>query len=444
MSAWRVLGAVVLLAAAGPAGRAQPCNLAEAVAEGDCFRVKIDTRFAGEMRLQKASGAVTLKQQMTATHAFVERVLTVGKDGSVQKTARLYEAARASFAVGDDKFDKTLRPERRLVVAQRPEGQPTVYSPAGALTRSELELVGDVLDHAALPQLLPGKEVQVGDSWKVGPAAVQALCNFEGLTEHALTGKLESVKDGEAVFTLSGTATGIDTGALVKSRVEAAGRFDLKTHRVVALEWKQTDDREQGPASPAMKAETTLAIAREAVPQPDTLSNVALVSVPPKFAVPAPLLQLDYRDPQGRLAMLYGREWVISSASKEHLVLRLMDRGDFVAQVTITPWVEAGKGKHVSPEEFKKKMADTAGWEPETELQSGEVPGQGEGRWVYRVSQQGKLDGVAVVQNFYVVAAPTGEQVVLVFTMTPKQADKLGARDLALVGSLDVPAPGGK
>jgi hypothetical protein len=50
------------------------------------------------------------------------------------------------------------------------------------------------------------------------------------------------------------------------------------------------------------------------------------------------------------------------------------------------------------------------------------------------------MDGLAVVQNFYLVAAPGGEQVVLAFTMTPKQADKLGARDLSLVGSLDVPA----
>jgi hypothetical protein len=47
---------------------------------------------------------------------------------------------------------------------------------------------------------------------------------------------------------------------------------------------------------------------------------------------------------------------------------------------------------------------------------------------------------VAVLQNFYLVAAPTGEQVVLTFTLTAKQADKLGARDLSLAGSIEVPA----
>jgi len=45
-----------------------------------------------------------------------------------------------------------------------------------------------------------------------------------------------------------------------------------------------------------------------------------------------------------------------------------------------------------------------------------------------------------VLQNFYLIAGPGGEQVVVVFTMTPKQADKFGVRDLALVGAIEVPA----
>jgi hypothetical protein len=444
MSAWRVLGAMTLLAVVGPVARSQTCNLAEAVRAGDCFRTNLQTKLSGEMHLQKASGIVPLKQQMTADHLAVERILAVATTGAVQKVARHYETAKASFNVGDDRFEKALRPDRRLIISQRQNDQPVVYSPAGAMTRTELEMAADLLDTAAVPHLLPGKEVAVGDTWKVGPWVVQALCNFEGVTEDNVTGRLDSVAGGVAVFRISGTATGIDTGALVKAKIDATGRFDVKARRVVALEWKQNDDREQGPASPAMKVETTITLAREAIAQPASLSDVALVSVPADFNVPASLLMLDHRDPQGRFALLYGREWHVSSATNDHLIMRLLDRGDFVAQVTVTPWVSAGKGQHMTPEEFKDKVNNLPGWEPEKELQAGEVPGQGEGRWVWRLSEQGKLDGMPVLQNFYVVAAPTGEQVVLVFTMTPKQVDKLGARDLSLVGSLDVPAPPAK
>jgi hypothetical protein len=119
--------------------------------------------------------------------------------------------------------------------------------------------------------------------------------------------------------------------------------------------------------------------------------------------------------------------------------MRYMERGDFVAQATITPWKKAEKGKHITAEEFKETMNNLAGWEPEKELQSGELPAEN-GRWIYRLSTQGQTEGVTAVQNFYLIATPEGEQLILVFTMTPKQVDKFGARDLSLVGSLEIPA----
>jgi hypothetical protein len=440
MSAWRILGAVAIVAAAAPAGRAQTCNLAESVRAGDCFRIKLDMKLAGEMRIQKGSGIVPLKLEATANHEFPERVLQIGAAGAVQKTARVYETARAVITAGAERSERALRPERRLIVAQRPQDQLQVYSPTGALTRPELDLTGYHFDTLALPGLLPGKEVSAGDTWKLTSAVAQAVCNFEGLTEHSLTGKLEAVKDGVATFTISGNATGIDTGALVKTRIEATGQFDDKAKRIVALEWKQKDERDQGPVSPALTTEIAVTLARQSIEQPESLSDVALVSVPEKLEVPPGLLLLDHRDPQGRYSLLYGREWHIVGETKEHMVMRLMDRGDFVAQVTITPWTSAGKGKHMAAEEFKTMVNDTTGWQAQQELQAGEVPSPGDGRWIYRLSEAGQMDGLAVVQNFYLVAAPGGEQVVLAFTMTPKQADKLGARDLSLVGSLDLPA----
>ncbi len=268
MSVWRVVGAVALAVAAAPAGWAQTCNLAEPVQAGDCFRIQLDMKLTGEMRIQKGSGFTPLKLEATANHAFPERILHVGTGNTVQKTARVYETARAVITVADDRSERTLRPERRLIVAQRQQDQALTYAPTGALTRSELELVGYHFDTLAVPQLLPGKEVSVGDTWKLPSTVAQAVCNFDGLTEHSLTGKLESVQDGVAVFTLSGSATGIDTGALVTTKIEATGRYDQKTKRVVALEWKQKDERGQGPASPAMTTDMTIAVARQAVERP--------------------------------------------------------------------------------------------------------------------------------------------------------------------------------
>src|SRR5437870_5631732 len=201
-------------------------------------------------------------------------------------------------------------------------------------------------------------------------------------------------------------------------------------------DWKQKGERAQAPAGPAMTLQAATTLTRTRIDRPDSLSDVALISVPDGIEPPVLLTQLEYRDARTGYSMVYTRDWQTVSQSDEHLVMRLVERGDFVAQLTITPWTKAEKGKHMSPEEFHRAMTETPGWEPEQELQAGEVPSEG-GRWIYRISALGQLDGTKVMQNYYLVAGPGGEQVVLVFTMTPKQADRIASRDLSLAGSIE-------
>jgi hypothetical protein len=437
MFARRVFVAAAILLAAASAASCQTYLLTETVQAGDCFHVALDMKLAGDIHVLKGDAATKLKVTATGSHEYPERVLAVG-DGIAQKTARVYETAKAVVTVNGDATERTLRPERRLVVAQRDKEQLLIYSSGGAFTQEELELVHDHFDTLALSGLLPGKAVAVGDTWKIRNGVAEAVCNFEGVTEQTLTGKLESVKDDIAVFSISGTSNGIDQGAMVKMVVKAEGKFDLKSKRLTALEWKQNDEREQGPVSPASTVEATTTVVRKVIDQPVSLSDVALVSVPSE-APPAPLVQLDCHDAKGRFSFLYNRDWQITSQTNDHVILRLMDNGDFVAQATVTPWSPAEKGMHLTPEAFREAMDNTPGWSPEKELQAGEAPAP-EGRWIYRISMAGKMDDIAVLQNFYLVAAPDGEQVIVAVTLTPKEAEKLGARDLALVGGIELPA----
>lgn len=439
MGAGRIAGTVALLLALTPASWGQTCTLLESVQPGDCFTIQLDLKLSGEMRVRKEDKTVSLPLEAEGHHQYAERMLAVAPSGDVQKSARAYESATASIKVDKDKSDRTLRPERRLIVAQRYKDQGLVYSPAGPLTREELELTAGQFDSAAVPGMLAGKAVAVGETWKLPSSVVQALCNFEGLTEHTLTGKLESVTDDMATFRLTGTATGIESGALIKLKIEAVGQFDMKAKRLTSLEWKQKDERDQGPVSPVTTVESTTMLKRKLIDRPEALSDVALVSIPSEETPPTQLTQLDYRDPQSRYAFYYTRDWHITARTEEHLVMRLMDRGDFVAQATLMPWKKADKGQHLTAEQFKETMNGLAGWQAEKVLQAGEVPAE-DGRWVYRYSVLGQMDGVTAVQNFYLVAAAGGEQMVIIFSMTPKQVDKLGARDLSLIGGLEMPA----
>src|SRR5262245_55621915 len=441
MNGWRTrtgVGLVLVLAAAAPA---QQVTLAEPLKARDCFKVSLDMKLAGQMRFQRDGKVTPLKLTAQANHVFPERVLSVGKDGRPDRVARAYEKASAVVTLGrDDPSERTLRKERTLVVAQRDSKDvPLCYSPAGPLTLGELELAAEHFDTLALVGLLQGKAVAVGETWKVSNSVAQALCHFEGLAKHDLECKLDEADDKVARLSVRGSAEGIDLGSQVKLTVTASLRFNRAAGRIVWAEWKQKDEREQGPASPASTVEATTVLTRRPSPVPDSLADAALASLPAGLDVPAALTQLELSDPKGRFALVHGRDWQLVGQTDEHVVLRLMERGDFVAQVTLTPWKAAAAGKHQSPDEFRETLQDRPGWEPQRELDAGEGSAGG-GRWVYRGWEQGELEGVEVVQTCFAVAAPDGRQAIVTFVMTPKQTERLAGRDLALVNGLTFPA----
>jgi len=438
MMANRVLCALAGLLLATGVASAQTYSLVEDLKAGDCVRVRMRMTLSGEMHVNRDGKPFPLSQSAEGTHEFAERILIVDAAGLAEKSARRYSSAKATITVGKDRSERRFPADTGVIVAQRGRDQVVLYSPTTALSHDELDAL-EHLDTLALTGLLPGKAVKIEETWKIVSTAVQALCHFEGLTEHDLRGKLLEVKDDVAKIAVTGTATGIDLGALVKLTLDATCQFDLKKKRLTRLQWKEKDERQPGPASPASTVQVTTTVERDAIETPDTLSDVALVSVPEgKAEPPAHVTQVRLTDPKGRFDLTHGREWTLVGQTDEHAVLRLMDRGDFVAQVTITPWQPADNGKHLDPERFAELMARTPGWDVEKELQAGEVPAEG-GRWIYRISALGQLDGSNVMQNFYLIAGPSGEQVVLAFTMTPKQAERLGSRDLSLAGSIDFP-----
>lgn len=440
MAMGRSLGVVVLaLAVSGPV-RAQNHTLAEAEQANECFEIKLSLKLDGNMTVTQDGKQSKLKLGALAEHRYRERILGVQKDGPLAtKAARFYEDARAAIAVDGTNSQRILRSDRRLIIAQRPHENLVCYSPQGVLTRDEVETISEHFDTLALAGLLPGKETPIGGTWKIGNSAAQALCLFEGLIENDLTGKLTEVKDGEASIAISGAARGIELGAQAKIKVNATVRFNLNRKRIVAIDWNQSDDREQGPASPALVATTSIKMTRTPIEEPKELSELALAAVPQGIEVPSNLSLVAIRDLQNRFTLNAGRDWQVVSQTENRIVLRLLDRGDFVAQATITAWDKAEPGRHMDAEQFKRQMLSSPGWQAGDVLQEGELPNQPKGRYAYRLTAGGEIDGAKVIQCFYLVAGAKGDQAIVVFTLKHTQAPKLGARDLALVEGLEMP-----
>jgi hypothetical protein len=434
----RVAATLFALIALAPPAPAQ-VTLAEAPAAGDCFRYTVELDLGGKMFVSQDGVRQAIPLEAKARHVFAERTLATA-DGLPARSARHYREAGASAVVDVEKLNRTLPDDRRLVVALRSSEGPFCFCPAGPLTRDELDLVTEHFNPQCLAGLLPGKAVNVGDTWAVAPAAAQVAGQFDGLIKSDLTGKLTAAADGKATFAVGGTLEGIEHGAKVTLTVTATGTFDTAAKRVTALTWKQKDNREQGPVAPASQIEAAVVLTREPLAAaPAELNDAALGVIPKGDAVPAALACLRYADPKGRYALTYPRDWHITGQTDRHLVLRLLDRGEFVAQATVVAWKKAEPGRHTAADDFKKAVANTPGWTAARVLEDAETTAP-DGRWLYRVAAEGKMDDLPVVQCFHLVAGPQGDQAAVTCVMKPDRVKAVGARDRELVQALAFPA----
>ena len=435
-----LLGAAALLAAA-TAAPAQGVVLAEEIHPGDASRFDITLAVAGKMKVERDGKRDSLPLTARAAHTFTEVVDAPDSQGGVGTAVRLYTAAGSESDLAGDRGKRTLPADRRLVVARRTADGTVHYTPAGPLTRDELELVAEHFDTLCLAALLPGKEVKPGETWAVGPEAAQHACLFEGLIKAELVGRLGEVKDGVAAFGIEGKAEGIEGGAHAKLTISAAGKFDVAAKRITDLVWEQFDDRDQGPASPASEVKAVVTLKRTPLAEaPAELAAAAARQKPTADgAVPEEVLALRYADPDGRYTFRYARDWHVVGRTKDHLVLRLLDKGEFACQATVSVWKKAEPGRHLSPAEFRDVVGKQPGWEPDGPPDEAALPA-GPGRWLLRLVARGKQDGLPVVQVFYLLAGPAGDQVVVSVLAKADKAGKLGVHDAALVGAIEFPA----
>jgi hypothetical protein len=417
---------------------AQSVKLAESVATGDCFRVELFLTLTGKLKVQLPGGKVGAEAlDAIATHPYVERV-EAADGGIVTRAVRSYTKPWTTYAVSGSKQLRDLPANRRTIAIQQTADGPLHFQPEHPLTRDELELVSEHFDTLLLPRLLPDKDVTVGETWKVADGVARAVCLFDKLTTNELSGKLLSADKDAAEFAIDGTAEGTELGAAVKIAVKARGRFDLAAKRVVVLTWEQSDDRGQGPASPAAELKATISLRRKALTEcPAELSDAVRAKIP--FGkVPETSTLLRHADPAGKYSFLYPRTWHVTAQTGDHLVLRLIENNDWTAQATILSLKPSADGKRMTAAAFKDAIAKQPGWESAGVAADGELPA-GSGRWLYRVTAAGKQDGLAVVQSFYCLADDAGNQVVVTVVARDDRAAKLTGRDLALVTAIEFP-----
>ena len=403
---------------------------------GDGWHVALDMKLTGKIKLRDAEKAVTLDLKATAQHDFEERVLTV-TEGKPTSVGRFYNTAKADITLQDKTINKTLRTDRRFQTALVSSDTPTVtYSPVGPLTDEELELTGEHLDVLAIHGLLPNKEVSVGDKWEVPFNVAQALAGVDAVIKSKLECKFEKIERNHAIITLTGDIEGISKGSTLKATMAAGLVYSLEGKHFTGCTWCYRENTEQGPLNPAAEIESEISATWKHGLALNEVTDGKASTIP---ATPPPaLLMLEFRDAASRFAFNYERNWGVVSKTEKQAVLRLLDRGELIAQMNLTPYQQVKPGEHATLDEVEKLISQAPGYKLDKVLEKTTVEAS-PGFWIGKVSTTGEASELPMQQIVYAIAGPRGDQVLLSVTVETEQAAKLAGKDLSLVRTVSLP-----
>jgi len=351
--------------------------------------------------------------KVDADLVYAERAL-VAPQWAAATLVRSYASAQAQIRLNHSDITSPLRADRRLVAVDSSGAQSVLFSPPGPLQREELELLEAPASKLVVETLLPTQKMKIGQSWTLSEAAVVRLLALDGANQQDLSCTLEAVKDNLATVSLAGKVAGAVGG--VSSDVELKGKlnFDLRRRAITWLTLAYRENRAIGHAQPGFEALVTLRLVLAPAQPVAELSDSALAGLPLKATSGQTLIEL--KSEGGGFQIAHDRRWSIILERSDLTVLRLIDRGDLIAQCNISPRPPLGQNERLTLEEFQGDVQKALGKNFEQIAEASEEAGES-GLKILRVVVTGKAGELPIQWTYYHVADGKGRRAALVFTI---------------------------
>lgn len=429
------LGSLLLaITFASGAAAAERIPLQEAATDQRVFNVTGHLDVAGQLQTAAGGGkAVGLKLNVDAKCSYSERRLPgSGRDAQALRSVRFYDQMRAEIQAGEQVSFSRMRDTVRLIVAHGQREGIQLFSPAGPLTYAELELLKLPADSLSVLALLTDEAVEPGDTWKPADWVLQFLTGLEAVEKSSLACKFDSLSGDVARVSFHGEIAGATLGASAVLKVDGHYLFDIDRKFLTHAELTHTVKQSVGTVSPGLDALAKVVIDRAVSANPPPITEKAQIPLEPN---PATLLLL-FDAPDWHVRFYYPRTWHQFHQASRFAVLRLLDRGNLIAQCDVHPTTTAEPGKHVSEEQFQMDIQRSLGKSFQKIIQAERLKMRDD-RFVYRVTVVGEALQVPTQWIYYLVANPDGRQLVFFFTVEAKLAETFQNRDLPIVGSLE-------
>lgn len=409
---------------------------------GDVQRVEATLDVGGELSLQNGDRkAKEVPLSVAASLVYDEQLVALDRaQQHARQSVRQYQTAKAAIKLDDGGFAPVLGPERRLICVRAAEGKSTLLSLAGPLSREELDLI-DVLGTSLLVDgLLPEAAKKVGQSWKVDEKIVQGLLGIDAVAECDVECVVSDANERTVEVSLAGGVQGAADGVSTDLQVKARYQYDRRWKGISQLILAVTEKRAIGHVGPGLDvvAKLNLKIRPGQASQELQQEAVRAEQIDPEQV--AELSQLQHVAAGAGFSLAHDRRWHVTADEQKLVILRLMDRGDFLAQCNISPLVPKPAHRGISLEQYQNDVKHSLGKNFDRVLSAAQwtdAAGQG----VYQVVVQGSVDKLPVQWHYYLIMHPSGCRVAVSMSVEASLVERVGTADRQLVAEVRIDEP---
>lgn len=428
------VAALLLLPAVCSAAN-DPVDLTARAAVNEPYTVSLELELGGEAK-GNTSEQESSKQpaaepvQVAAKFAYDELLLP----GSRQ-AVRYYNTIDAQLTLGGEISNPTLRPSRKLIVAQTTE-QGTVQLAAvdGPLRRNELDVIEIAGDSLALQRLLPGEEKQIGDSWKHDDSAMQLVLGMQQVSLCEVSSALMESNKGFARCELAGVVHGTRNGAETQVELRGVYLFDRGQGRITKMNLALREKRSVGPATRGLDTTAKLRIQLTPAEKTHSLTPARVAQAKQVDFTGQSLLETS--DNRLGFQTRHDTSWFQLGRRGEELAIRRVGQNGLVAHANLTKLpaktIDTDKSLAKFRADFVASLGNSA-----TGVVSDEQWINEHGCRVMTVVVEGEVAGTAMQWRGYQVAPPVDAEqlhrLALTVAVEESHLEELGKTDRELV-----------
>jgi hypothetical protein len=276
----------------------------------------------------------------------------------------------------------------------------------------------------------------VGEPWKLTDETLVALLCLDAVGWSDVQCVLGEVKNQVADVAAAGNVSGAVAGIATELELKIKFKFNMAAGRITDFALLIKEKRAVGHIGPGLDTVAKLLIRITPIATSRSLTSEVLARAP---QTPAPeLLALSYAPKHGRFRLDYDRRWYVTGDESKLAVLRLLDRGELVAQCNVSALPAVTKP--VTLPEFQRDIERTLGKNFGQWSSAGQTTSEA-GYQVYRVGVKGTVSQIPIEWIYYLVQDRDGRRVSLAFTFQESQKDRFAAADQGMITALRLTEP---